>query len=102
MVVRFPIEFSNSRFGRQHRHQLNFTKIGSMRWRAADGIADGDVDRQVEIRAVRIEKIGPAGSQFIASLPPAMLADDNPWIEFFAETRLGSHFARGGAHVNPI
>ena len=43
-----------------------------------------------------------ANSQFIATLPPAMLADDNAWIEFFAETRPGSHSAGRGTHVNPI
>jgi hypothetical protein len=52
-----------------------------MRWGTADGIANGGVDCQVEIRAVRIERIGIASSQFIATLPPAMLADDNTWIE---------------------
>ena len=50
----------------------------------------------------RTERIGIANSQFIASLPPAMLADDNAWIELFAETRPGSHSAGRGAHVNPI
>src|ERR1700675_696657 len=69
---------------------------------AADRIANGGVNRQVEVRAVRIERIGVANSQFIASLPPAMLADDNAWIEFFAETRPGSHSAGRGAHVNPV
>src|SRR6266852_1660873 len=69
---------------------------------AADRIANGGVDRQVEVCAVRIERIGIANSQFIATLPPAMLADDNAWIEFFAETRPGAHPAGRGAHVNPI
>ena len=55
-----------------------------MGWSAADGIASGDVDHQVEVGAGRIERIGIANSQFIASLPPAMLADDNAWVEFFA------------------
>ena len=31
-----------------------------------------------------------------------MLADDNAWIEFIAETRPGSHSAGRGAHVNPV
>ena len=69
---------------------------------AADGIANGGVNRQVEVRALRIERIGVANSQFIASLPPAMLADDNAWIEFLAETRPSSHSAGRGAHVNPV
>ena len=73
-----------------------------MGWRAADRIANGDVDRHVEVRAVRIERIGIAGSQFIATLPPAVLADDNAWIEFFAETSPGSHAAGRGSHVDPI
>src|SRR5216684_1059992 len=29
-------------------------------------------------------------------------ADDNTRIELWTETRLGSHSARGGTHVNPI
>ncbi|HWN79512.1 MAG TPA: hypothetical protein VNN81_16870 [Bradyrhizobium sp.] len=69
---------------------------------AADWIANGGVNRQVEIRAVGIERIGTANSQFIASLPPAMFAHDNAWIEFFAETRPDSHSAGRGAHLNPI
>ena len=73
-----------------------------MGWGAADGIANGGVNRQVEVSAVRIERIGIANSQFIATLPPAMLADDNAWIEFFAETRPGSHSAGRGTHVNPV
>src|SRR6202790_818622 len=73
-----------------------------MGWRAADRIANGDVDGQVEVRAVRIERIGIASSQFIATLPPAMLADDNARIERFAETRPGSHSAGRGTHVNPV
>src|ERR1700688_3065679 len=73
-----------------------------MGWSTADTITNGGVDRQVEIRAVRSERIGIDGSQFIASLPPAMLTDDNAWVELWAETRPGSHSARGGAHVNPI
>src|SRR6202521_5983030 len=73
-----------------------------MGWRTADGVANGDVDGQVEVRAVRIEQIGIPSSPFIATLPPAMLADDNARIEFFAETRPGSHSAGRGAHINPI
>lgn len=73
-----------------------------MGWSAADGIANGGVDRQVEVRAVRIERIGIANSQFIAALPPAVLADDNAWIELFAETRPGLHSAGRGTHVDPI
>ena len=73
-----------------------------MGWSAADGIANGGVDRQVEVSAGRIERIRIANSQFIATLPPAMLADDNAWIELFAETRPGSHSAGRGAHVNPV
>jgi hypothetical protein len=69
---------------------------------AANRIANGGVDRQVEVCAALIERVGIANSQFIATLPPAMLADDNAWIEVFAETRPGSHPAGRGTHVNPI
>src|ERR1700694_1941429 len=73
-----------------------------MGWSAADRIANDGVNRQIELRAVWTERIGVANSRFIASLPPAMLADDNAWIEFFAETRPGSHAAGRGVHVNPV
>ena len=73
-----------------------------MGWSAADGISNAGVDRQVEVRAVRIERIGIANAQFIATLPPAMFADDNTRIELFAEACPGSHAARWGAYVNPI
>ena len=73
-----------------------------MGWSAADGIANGGVDRQIEVSAGRIERIRIANSQFIATLPPAMLADDNAWIELFAETRPGLHSAGRGTHVDPI
>ena len=73
-----------------------------MGWRAADGIADAGVDGQVEVRAVRTERIAIANSQFIATLPPAMLADDDTRIELFTEARPGPHSAGRGAHINPI
>ena len=69
---------------------------------AAYWIANGGVNRQVEVRAIRIEGIRGANLQFIASLPPAMLADNNAWIDFFVETRSGTHSAGWGAHLNPI
>ena len=43
-----------------------------------------------------------ANSQFIATLPPAMLADDDARIELFTEARPGPHSAGRGAHINPI
>src|SRR5207253_9212400 len=67
------------------RQPLNFAKIGSMGWSAADGIANAGVDRQVEVRAVRIERIAIANSQLIATLPPAMFAHDDARIELFTE-----------------
>src|SRR5258708_8308675 len=73
-----------------------------MRWSAADRIANGGVNRQIEVCAIRIERIGIANSQFVASLPPAMLADNDTWIKFFAEKRPGSHPPGRGAHVNPV
>ena len=69
---------------------------------AADRIANGGVNRQVEVCAVRIKRIGVANSQFIASLPPAMFANDNAWIELIAETRAGAHSTGRSTHVNPI
>src|SRR5256885_11735980 len=80
----------------------NFANIGPVRRRATDRIANGRVDCQVEIRAVRMERIGIGNSQLVATLPPAMLTDDNAWIELFAEPRPGSHAAGRRAHVNPI
>ena len=73
-----------------------------MGWRAADGIANAGVDRQVEVRAVRIERIPIANSQFIATLPPAMLAHDDARIELCTEARPGPHSTRRGAYDNPI
>ena len=49
-----------------------------------------------------MERIGIGNSQLVATLPPAMLTDDNAWIELFAEARPGSHAAGRSAHVNPI
>src|SRR5437868_15254839 len=73
-----------------------------MGWSAADRIANAGVDRQVEIRAARIERIAIVNSQFIATLPPAMLAHDDARIELFTEARPGPHSAGRGAYVNPI
>ena len=69
---------------------------------SADRIANGGVDCQIEVRAVRIEGIGGGHSQLFAALPPAMLADDNAWIEFIAEPRSGPHPAGRCADLNPI
>src|SRR6516162_11392288 len=73
-----------------------------MRLSAADRIANGGVNRQIEVRAIRAERIGGANSQFIATLPPAVLTDNNAWIDLFVEARPGAHSAGWGAHVNPI
>jgi len=73
-----------------------------MGWRAADGIANADVDHQVEVRTVRIERIAIANSEFIATFPPAMLAYDDARIELFTEARPGPHSAGRGAYVDPI
>src|SRR5258708_22907958 len=73
-----------------------------MGWSAADGISNAGVDHQVEVRALRIERIAIAGSQLIATLPPAMLAHDDARIELFAEARPGPHSTGRGAYVNPI
>ena len=73
-----------------------------MGWRAADGIADTGVDGQVEVRAIRTERIAIANAQFIATLPPAMLAHDDARIELVTEARPSPHAADRGAYVNPI
>ena len=78
-VVRVGLTLFCTRFP----HRPDFAKVGSMGWRAADGIADARVDRQVEVRAVRTERIAIADSQFIATLPPAMLAHYDARIELF-------------------
>jgi len=70
--------------------------------RAADGIANADVDCQVEVGSVRIERIAITNSQLIASLPPAMLADDDARIEPFTEARPGPHSAGRGAYIHPV
>ena len=82
--------------------QANFAKIRAMGLSAAYWIANGGVNRQVEVRAIRIEGIRGANLQFIASLPPAMLADNNAWIDLFVKTRAGAHSAGWGAYINPI
>ena len=64
-----------------------------MGWRAADGIADTGVDCQVEVRAIRTERIATANAQFIAALPPAMLAYDDARIELVTEARPRPHSA---------
>src|SRR5262249_3934086 len=83
-------------------HPPDFPNIGAMRRRAADGVANVRVDRQIEVGAVRTEGIAMLGAQFIASLPPAMLADDDARVEPVAEARPRPHSAGRGAHVDPI
>src|SRR6516165_6965175 len=73
-----------------------------MCWRAAYGIADRGVNRQVEVGAGHFKRIGTCNPQFITSLPPAVFADDDTWIELAVEARLGAHCARRGPHLNPI
>ena len=73
-----------------------------MGWRAADGIANADVDHQVEVRTVRIERIAIANSEFIATFPPAMLAYDDARIELLTKTCTRAHAACRGAHIDPI
>ena len=99
---KFAVRELKSTLPSRCRYQLDFTKIRSMGWGAADGISNDGVNRQIKVRAVRIEGIGDAHSQLTATLPPAMLANDNAWIKGFAEPRTGPHPAGRGADVNPI
>src|SRR4029078_10604749 len=73
-----------------------------MGWRAADGIANAGVHGQVEVHAVRLERVAMANSQFVATLPPAMLPHDDARIELLAEARPGAHATCRGAHADPI
>src|SRR5262249_13030248 len=83
-------------------HPPDFANIGSMGRRAADGIANAGIDRQIEVRAVRIERIAMLRSQFVATLPPAMLAHDDARVQPAAEARSCPRSAGRGAHFNPI
>jgi hypothetical protein len=73
-----------------------------VRWGAADGIADRGIDGGVEVGAIRTERIAIGEAQFVAALPPAMLADDDARIKLRAETCARPHGAGRGAQLDPI
>src|SRR5689334_9426856 len=69
--------------------------------RAADRIADRRIDRVIEIRTLRTERIIGRQIEPGAGLPPAMLADDHPRIELVVETRPRPHAAGRCLDRNP-
>ena len=50
----------------------------------------------------KAERIAIANTQFLATLPPAMLAHDDARIELGTEARPRPHSAGRGAHFDPI
>src|SRR5262245_39674359 len=63
----------------------DIAQISPVRGRSADGIADGGVDGQIEIRALRAERVIASDPQFVTALPPAVLPDDDARIKLVVQ-----------------
>src|SRR5437773_6266703 len=79
----------------------HFAQIRAMSWRAAHRIAVRRVHGKIEIGALRGERIVARRIEFLAGLPPAMLANDDARIELVIEAGLGSHAARRCLNGDP-
>src|SRR5580704_11245867 len=71
----------------------DLAQIGTDRGSAADRVERSPANDQVQIGAVRPERVVPGGTDPSAGLPPAMLADHNPRIEVLVEAGARSHTA---------
>ena len=58
---------------------------------AADGVDVVVADQYIEIGTVRADRLEPGCIDLRASLPPAVAATDDPWIQRFVEPRPGAH-----------
>ena len=73
-----------------------------MRCRAADWVHRCASDQQIEVRAQRSERVVAGRPELWASLPPAVLSDDDARIEMLVEPRSGAHTALWGLHRYPV
>src|SRR5438105_998641 len=69
----------------------DLAQIGAVRCRAAARIERRAADDQVEVGAVRSERVIAGCADLLAGLPPAVLADDHIGIEAVVEAGAGAH-----------
>ena len=73
-----------------------------MRCRSADWIKRLAADDQIEIGAVRRERVVPRRADFRAGLPPAVLANDYTRIEVLVQPRTGTYTALRRCNRYPV
>src|SRR5712691_417150 len=71
----------------------NLAQVRAMRCRAADGVAYGGADEQVEVGARRPEWVVAGRAKLGAALPPAVLAHRHARVEIRVEPGAGAHAA---------
>src|SRR5439155_25154077 len=80
----------------------DLAEIGAVRGGAADRIDRRCPDQQVEIGAVRAERVVAGRAELGAGLPPAMLADHDARVEVVVEPGAGAHAALRGLDRHPL
>ena len=85
-----------------HLQRTDFTEVESVRRRAANRITHRGIDRQVEVVALWIRRIRTGSSEFIATLPPAVLSDHDATIQRVIEAGFGAHRSVHCPDFDPI
>jgi len=82
--------------------RADLAQIGAVRCRSADRIERRAADDQVEIGAVRSERIVAWRPDLCAGLPPAVLADHHTGVEIAVEPGAGAHTALRRRDRHPV
>ena len=80
----------------------DLTKISPMGRGAADGVAKGSTDNQIEVGSIGTEWVIAVLVNFFACLPPAVLTAHNAGIETFVDARAGANTALWRLDCDPI
>jgi hypothetical protein len=80
----------------------NLAQIGAVRGRAAYRISVCGVYRSIEVCPFGAERVVVWRANFVATLPPTMLADHDAGVEAIVQADAGTHAAKGSVHRHPI
>src|SRR4030095_566370 len=84
------------------RNWSNIAQVGFLRCSAADRVARGGADEQVEVGAHRPQRVVAGRAELGTALPPAVLAHDHTWIEVRIEPGAGAHAAFRRLDRHPV
>jgi len=80
----------------------DLAQVGSVRGRTAYWIANRGVDHRIKVRPFRAEWVVAGCGDFIAALPPPVLANYDAGIEVIIQADACTHAAEGGFYRHPV